>query len=88
MDLVAASGRVRPISTSPLAIFFVTCAGGLIASSRATGLGFSYNMGITFFGGMGPVIMAWLGGLVGDLAPAYYLTVVCLVSIGALCTVR
>jgi len=43
----------------------------LPAATRATGLGLGYNIGVTLFGGMGPVIMAWLGGfaLIGDLAP-------------------
>jgi MFS transporter, MHS family, proline/betaine transporter len=58
------------------------------AASRATGLGLSYNIGVTLFGGMGPVIMAWLGGFIGGLAPAYYLTFVCILSIAALGTIR
>ena len=50
----------------------------LPAATRATGLGLGYNIGVTLFGGMGPVIMTWLGSiaLIGDLSPAYYLTVV------------
>jgi MFS transporter, MHS family, proline/betaine transporter len=60
------------------------------AATRGTGLGLSYNIGVTLFGGMGPVIMAWLGGiaLVGELAPGYYLTLVCIVSLLALVTIR
>jgi MHS family proline/betaine transporter-like MFS transporter len=60
------------------------------AASRATGLGLGYNIGVTLFGGMGPVIMASLGGIViiGDLAPGYYLTLVCLLSLGTLITIR
>jgi MHS family proline/betaine transporter-like MFS transporter len=59
-------------------------------ATRATGLGLSYNIGVTLFGGMGPVIMTWLGGfaLIGDLAPGYYLTVVCVLSLYALMTIR
>jgi MHS family proline/betaine transporter-like MFS transporter len=62
----------------------------LPASTRATGLGLGYNIGVTLFGGMGPVIMAWLGGiaLIGDLAPGYYLTLVCIVSLVTLITIR
>ena len=62
----------------------------LPAASRATGLGLGYNIGVTLFGGMGPVIMASLGGIViiGDLAPGYYLTLVCLLSLGTLITIR
>jgi MHS family proline/betaine transporter-like MFS transporter len=60
------------------------------AATRATGLGLSYNIGVTVFGGMGPVTMAWLGGfaLIGELSPAYYLTVVCILSFWALITIR
>jgi MHS family proline/betaine transporter-like MFS transporter len=60
------------------------------AATRATGLGLGYNIGVTLFGGMGPVIMTWLGGiaLIGDLAPGYYLTLVCIVSLLALITIR
>jgi MHS family proline/betaine transporter-like MFS transporter len=60
------------------------------AATRATGLGLGYNIGVTLFGGMGPVIMASLGGiaLIGDLAPGYYLTLVCLLSLVTLITIR
>jgi MFS family permease len=62
----------------------------LPAPSRATGLGLGYNIGVTLFGGMGPVIMASLGGIaiIGDLAPGYYLTLICLLSLGTLITIR
>jgi len=62
----------------------------LPAATRATGLGLGYNIGVTVFGGMGPLIMASLGGIafIGDLAPAYYLTVVCVLSLSALITIR
>ena len=62
----------------------------LPAATRATGLGLGYNIGVTLFGGMGPVIMTWLGGfaLIGDLAPACYLTFVCILSLCALITIR
>jgi MHS family proline/betaine transporter-like MFS transporter len=59
-------------------------------ATRATGLGLGYNIGVTLFGGMGPVIMTSLGGIafIGDLAPGYYLTVVCLLSLWALVAIR
>jgi MHS family proline/betaine transporter-like MFS transporter len=60
------------------------------AATRATGLGLSYNIGVTAFGGSGPAIATWLGSfaLIGDLAPGYYLTAVCLFSLWALITIR
>jgi MHS family proline/betaine transporter-like MFS transporter len=60
------------------------------AATRATGLGLSYNIGVTAFGGSGPAIVTWLGSfaLIGDLAPGYYLTAVCLFSLWALITIR
>ncbi|SHL15775.1 MFS transporter, MHS family, proline/betaine transporter [Bradyrhizobium lablabi] len=62
----------------------------LPASTRATGLGLGYNIGVTLFGGMGPAIMTWLGTIafIGDLSPAWYLTLVGFVSLSALITVR
>jgi MHS family proline/betaine transporter-like MFS transporter len=59
-------------------------------ATRATGLGLSYNIGVTIFGGMGPATMTWLGGFpaIGDLAPGYYLTGVALLSLCALVTIR
>jgi MHS family proline/betaine transporter-like MFS transporter len=60
------------------------------AATRATGLGLSYNIGVTAFGGSGPAIATWLGSfaLIGDFAPGYYLTAVCLFSLWALITIR
>jgi MFS transporter, MHS family, proline/betaine transporter len=62
----------------------------LPAATRATGLGLGYNIGVTLFGGMGPVVMTWLGtiALIGDLAPGYYLTLIGMVSLSALITIR
>jgi MFS transporter, MHS family, proline/betaine transporter len=59
-------------------------------ATRATGLGLGYNIGVTLFGGMGPVIMTWLGAIafIGSLSPAYYLTVVGFISLSALITIR
>ena len=58
--------------------------------TRATGLGLGYNIEVMVFGGMGPVTMAWLGGfaVIGDLAPGYYLTLICVLSLAALTTIR
>jgi MHS family proline/betaine transporter-like MFS transporter len=60
------------------------------AATRATGLGLSYNIGVTVFGGSGPAIVTWLGSIavIGDLAPGYYLTAVCLFSLWALIAIR
>jgi MHS family proline/betaine transporter-like MFS transporter len=62
----------------------------LPAATRATGLGLGYNIGVTLFGGMGPAIMTLLGSIafIGDLAPAWYLTTVCILSLAALVTIR
>jgi MFS family permease len=62
----------------------------LPAATRATGLGLGYNIGVTIFGGMGPLTMTWLGGFafIGDLSPAWYLTVVGILSLSALITIR
>ena len=62
----------------------------LPAATRATGLGLGYNIGVTVFGGMGPVTMTWLGSFafIGDLSPAWYLTLVGFLSLSALITIR
>ena len=59
-------------------------------ATRATGLGLSYNIGVTLFGGMAPATVTWLGGfaLIGDLAPGYYLTVIGVMSLCALIAIR
>jgi MFS transporter, MHS family, proline/betaine transporter len=62
----------------------------LPSATRATGLGLGYNIGVMTFGGMGPVVMTWLGSipLVGDLAPGYYLTLISVISLFALIVIR
>lgn len=59
-------------------------------ATRATGLGLSYNIGVTLFGGMAPATITWLGtfALIGDLAPGYYLTVIGVMSLAALIAIR
>ena len=59
-------------------------------ATRATGLGLSYNIGVTVFGGMGPATMTWLGGFapIGEMAPGYYLTAVCILSLFTLIMIR
>ena len=59
-------------------------------ATRGTGLGLSYNIGVTVFGGMSPVTMAWMGSFAffGSLAPGYYVTLCGLVSLCALVTIR
>ena len=51
-----------------------------------------FAFGLVAFGflGMGPVTMAWLGGfaIIGDLAPGYYLTLICVLSLSALLEIR
>jgi MHS family proline/betaine transporter-like MFS transporter len=62
----------------------------LPAATRATGLGLGYNIGVTLFGGMGPVIVTWLGTIafIGGLSPAWYLTLVGILSLSSLITIR
>lgn len=59
------------------------------AATRATGLAVSYNLGVSLFGGCGPLIMVWLTGVTGSsLAPSYYLTAVTVQSIIAIVIAR
>jgi MHS family proline/betaine transporter-like MFS transporter len=62
----------------------------LPAEARATGLGLGYNVGVMIFGGMGPAIMTALGTIafVGDMAPGYYLSLVAVLSLASLFTIR
>lgn len=62
----------------------------LPAETRATGLGLGYNIGVTIFGGMGPAIMTALGTIafIGDMAPGYYLSLIALLSLASLFTIR
>ena len=39
------------------------------AATRATGLGLSYNIGVTAFGGSGPAIVTWLGSFAAHRRP-------------------
>lgn len=62
----------------------------LPAETRATGLGLGYNIGVTLFGGMGPAIMTALGTVtfIGDMAPGYYLSLIAVLSLASLFTIR
>lgn len=58
-------------------------------ATRATGLSFSYNLGVTMFGGLGPLAMTWLTSATGDkLSPSYYLMALAVLSFAALVAAR
>jgi len=80
-------GAVKAIYFGPLAALMSEL---FPPATRATGLGLSYNIGVTLFGGMGPAIMTWMGtfAVFGDLAPGYFLTFSAVVSLCALVTIR
>ena len=87
MSAVVCLAALKAIYFGPLAALMSEL---FPAATRATGLGLSYNIGVTLFGGMGPAIMTWMGSfaLIGDLAPGYYLTVIAVLSLWALMTIR
>ena len=80
-------GSLKALYLGPLAALMAEL---FPPATRATGLGLSYNIGVTIFGGMGPAIMTWLGSfaLIGDLAPGYFLTTICVLSLAALIAIR
>ena len=84
---IAAFGALKGLYLGPIAALMSEL---FPPTTRATGLGLSYNIGVTVFGGMGPAIMTWLGTFpaIGELAPGYYLTAVCALSLWALVTIR
>lgn len=54
-------------------------------ASRSTGISLSYNVSVMTFGGMAPLVMAWMIARTGSLdVPAYYLAGAALVSLAAL----
>ncbi|WP_109084769.1 MFS transporter [Azospirillum sp. TSH100] len=58
-------------------------------ATRATGLSFSYNLGVTLFGGLGPFAMTWLTDATGSkLSPSYYLMVLATLSFVSLIAAR
>lgn len=58
-------------------------------ATRATGLSFSYNLGVTLFGGLGPLAMTWLTDATGSkLSPSYYLMFLAVLSFAALISAR
>jgi MFS transporter, MHS family, proline/betaine transporter len=84
---VFAVATLKALYYGPLAALMAEL---LPAETRATGLGLGYNIGVMIFGGMGPAIMTALGTIafVGDMAPGYYLSLVALLSLGSLFTIR
>lgn len=84
---VFAVATLKALYYGPLAALMAEL---LPAESRATGLGLGYNIGVMIFGGMGPAIMTALGtfAAIGDMAPAYYLSLVALLSLASLFTIR
>lgn len=57
--------------------------------TRATGLSLSYNVGVTLFGGLAPLVMVWLTEATGSkVAPSFYLIATAVLSIVALLSAR
>jgi MHS family proline/betaine transporter-like MFS transporter len=85
--VVLCLGAMKAIYFGPLAALMSEL---FPPATRATGLGLSYNIGVTIFGGMAPATMTWMGSfaLFGDLAPGYYITFCAVVSLCALVTIR
>jgi len=84
---VFAIATLKALYYGPLAALMAEL---LPAEARATGLGLGYNIGVTIFGGMGPAIMTALGTIAffGDMAPGYYLSLVAVLSLVSLFTIR
>ena len=84
---VFAVATLKALYYGPLAALMAEL---LPAETRATGLGLGYNIGVTIFGGMGPAIMTALGTIafIGDMAPGYYLSLVAVLSLASLFTIR
>jgi MHS family proline/betaine transporter-like MFS transporter len=84
---VLAVATLKALYYGPLAALMAEL---LPAEARATGLGLGYNVGVMIFGGMGPAIMTALGTIafVGDMAPGYYLSLVAVLSLVSLFTIR
>ena len=52
---------------------------------RGTGLSLGYNIGVAVFGGLTPLVAAWLIGVTGDAkAPAYWVLLAGVLSVGAI----
>jgi MHS family proline/betaine transporter-like MFS transporter len=77
-----------------LQIAYVSASPAVMASifparTRVTGLSFSYNLGVTLFGGFAPAIFTWLTAIThNNTAPSFYLTAMALVSIVAIVMVN
>jgi MFS transporter, MHS family, proline/betaine transporter len=84
---VAVVATLKALYYGPLAALIAEL---LPAEARATGLGLGYNIGVMIFGGVGPAIMTALGtvAFVGDMAPGYYLSLVAVLSLVSLFTIR
>jgi MHS family proline/betaine transporter-like MFS transporter len=87
IGVVFALAALKSLYYGPLAALMSEL---LPPATRATGLGLGYNIGVMVFGGMGPVTMAWLGSFpgIGDLAPGYYLTLIAVLNLSALITIK
>lgn len=56
---------------------------------RTTGLSISYNLGVTLFGGIAPLVLAWLLDRTGSLySPSYYYVTVAVISLAGLLVLR
>lgn len=56
---------------------------------RTTGMSIAYNLGVTLFGGLAPLILtALIAGLGTLMAPGYYYAVVGVISLGGIITCR
>jgi len=49
---------------------------------RFSGLSFSYNIAYAIFGGLTPPLLGWLSASLGGMAPAHYVALTALVSVG------
>lgn len=55
---------------------------------RGTGLSLGYNVGVAIFGGLTPLVAAWLIGITGDAkAPAYWVLLAGALSVAAILVV-
>ncbi len=55
---------------------------------RYSGISFAYNMGNTLFGGTAPLIISLLAGTKNNLAPAYYLIFMAIITFSVVLTLK